>query len=200
MERHILHEIILGRLDNLQRAALKLIIEGHGRGLPADNRDLLGFLGLIPVDVLLRYRIGARHKLDVHRTVRLCLHCLVHTVPGNMEADAGYLPILRCLLDMSGSISLCVKLHIKHYRVIRAAQHGLETDAPPDQHVIANTRNIFLHRKRNRVGKHTAAGKGIFVPAAAHTDAAAPGELQIRSGIVGIRQSKGILFCFRIVF
>ena len=101
---------------------------------------------------------------------------------------------------MAGTIGLRINLHIEHNRVIRTAHHCLETDTSPDQHIIADTRNIFLYGKRFCTGKHTAAGKGIFVPATVHTDTVTPGELQIRSGIVGIRQSKGILFCFRIIF
>ena len=94
MECHVLDKFILRCLDDLQRTTLELIIEGHGRGLPADNCYLLGFLRLVFVDILFCYRIGAGHELDIHRTVCFCLYRLVHTVAGNMETDTGYLPVL----------------------------------------------------------------------------------------------------------
>ena len=117
-----------------------------------------------------------------------------------MKTDIGYDAILRSLADTSGTISLRIDLHIEYNRIISSAQHCLESDTSPDQHIISDSRNIFLHSERCRTGEHTAVGKRILVPTAAHTDAAAAGKLQIRPGIVRIRQSKGILFCFRIVF
>ena len=116
-----------------------------------------------------------------------------------MKTDIGYLSILRCFLDMTSTIGLCINFHIEHNRVIRTAHHCLETDTPPDQHIIADTRNIFLYGKRYRAGNHAAAGKGILISTTAHTDTASTGKLQIRHGIVGIVKRKGILFGSRII-
>lgn len=100
MECHVFHKLILRCLDHLQRAAPELIIKSDSGCLPADNRDFLGFLWLISVNVLLRYRISTRHKFDIHCAIRLCLNRLIHTVAGDMETDIGYHAVLRCLLDM----------------------------------------------------------------------------------------------------
>lgn len=104
--------------DNLQRASLEYVAEGHGGGLAADNRHLLRGLRRVAVDVALSYGIGARNEVaDIDRAAGAGDHISGDTVAGNGKGNAGHHTILAGFDQVHGAYSFHLQTQIGADRV-----------------------------------------------------------------------------------
>ena len=199
MELHALHKIVLGSLDNLQVATLQHIVKGDGRGVTADDCHPLDALRLIAVNALLGDGVNARHKLNIHRAVRLGGDGLVYAVPRDVELDARYNAVLGSLLDMTCAVGFGVDFQIEIHGVRSSRSHCLLAYAAPDEHIIAARVDILLCRHRHGRGNHPVARKGVLVAVSGYGDAVC-GKPHIGHGIVGVREGKAVFLGVGVVF
>ena len=98
MECYAFHQIVLGSFDNLQVATLQGVAESDNGSFTAHKRYSLGFLRLITVNRVFRYRIGRREQaLHGDSTVCTCFHGLAEIIARNGKGDICHNTILGSL-------------------------------------------------------------------------------------------------------
>jgi len=90
----------------------------------------------------------------------------------NIEFDARYNTILRCLFDKTCSVGFGIKFEIEIYRVGSSRNHCLLAYAAPDKHLVAIQINGFLCGYRNWRDNHFVACKGVLISASGYLNAA----------------------------